>query len=80
MAAMAMMSPSRRATCTVARSPTIGILMFWVESMVWRRASASRSSTGRKTTDVYLTMFFVVLFVSFFSLFLPNVMFFFFEK
>ena len=52
MAAMAMMSPSRIATCTVARSPTVGILMFWVESLVRRGASISISSAGRKTTMV----------------------------
>lgn len=38
------MSPSRRATCTVARSPIVWILMFLVELSVRTGTSASRSS------------------------------------
>lgn len=55
-AAMAMILPSWRATCTAARSPTVGILMFWVESPVWTGTSTSRSSAGRKTTMVLEVM------------------------
>ena len=57
-----------------------GILTFWVGSLAWIGTSTSRLNGGRKPTDVYLTMFFVVLFVSFFSLFLLNAMLFFFWK
>ena len=75
-AAATMMSSSWRATC---------IPYCWDSDVLGKADGMAKNINfkveyKKKTTDVYLTTFFAVLFLSFFSLFFLNVMFFFFGK